>query len=113
MEYEVITIGENDFPIKFGFNALRKYSIMTNTSLADLQKIGSDMDLNAALTLCYCGIIDGSRVAKKECKLSLDDLADMFDGNWDCMEKVFAVLAKQMNDGFEKKKKPKVVKKQK
>jgi hypothetical protein len=112
MEYEVITIGEKDFPIKFGFNALRKYSLMTNTNLADLQNIGNDMDLNSAITLCYCGIKDGCRVAKKKFDLTLDDLADLFDGNWDCMENVFTVLAKQMSDGFEeKKKKPKKKKK--
>tara|TARA_R100000773_G_scaffold27464_1_gene23756 strand:+ start:398 stop:736 length:339 start_codon:yes stop_codon:yes gene_type:complete len=112
MEYKVITIGDKDFPIKFGFNALRKYSIMTNTKLADLQKIGEGMDLNSALTLCYCGIQDGCRVAKKKFDMTIDDLADLFDGNWDCMESVFSVLASQMTDGFdEKKKTPKKVKK--
>lgn len=112
MEYEVITIGDKDFPIKFGFNALRKYSLMTNTKLSDLQNIGEDIDLNSAITLCFCGIQDGCRVSGKQFKMTIDDLADLFDGNWDCLEAVFSVLASQMTDGFdEKKKKPKKAKK--
>lgn len=107
MEYEIITIGDKDFPIKFGFNALRNYSVMTNTSLADLQKIGSNMDLNSALTLCYCGIKDGCRVSKQKLNLTIEELADLFDGNYDCLESVFEVLGRQMSDGFEKKKKAK------
>ena len=64
--------------------------------------------------LCFCGIQDGYRAAKKDFKLTLDDLADQFDGNWDCMENVFNVLADQMSDGVtEKKKKAKLGKKEK
>ena len=87
---------------------------MTNTKLSELDKIGEDMDLNSALSLCFCGIQDGYRAAKKDFKLTLDDLADQFDGNWDCMENVFNVLADQMSDGVtEKKKKAKLGKKEK
>jgi hypothetical protein len=114
MEYQIIEIGKNEHPIKFGFNALRKYSLMTNTKLSELDKLGDDMDLNSALCLCFCGIADGYRAAKKDFKLTLDDLADQFDGNWDCMANVFNVLADQMSDGVtEKKKKAKVAKKEK
>ena len=63
------------------------------------------MDLNAALTLCYCGIQDGYRAAKKDFTLSIDDLADQFDGNWGSLEKIFTVLAKHMTDGLDKEKK--------
>ena len=59
MNYKMITIGKEDHPIKFGFNALRKYSKMTNTSLADLDKLGQEMTLDNALILMYCGIEDG------------------------------------------------------
>lgn len=105
MEYEIITIGKKDHPIKFGFNALRNYSVMTNTKLSDLEKLGNDMDLNSALTLCYCGIKDGYRSAKKDFNLSLDDLADQFDGNWESLENVFNVLAEHMSDGMDQQKK--------
>ena len=105
MEYKIIKIGENEHPIKFGFNALRKYSIMTNTKLSQLNEIGSDMDLNSALCLCFCGIEDGYRATKKSFNITIDDLADQFDGNWECMERVFETLSSQMTDGFEDEKK--------
>lgn len=110
--YTIIKIGEHSHPCKFGFNALRKYSLMTNTKLSELQNLGSDMSLDSALTLCFCGIQDGYRSAKMEFNLTIDDLSDQFDGNFEAMEQVFETLAEQMNDGFtEKKKKAKKVKK--
>ena len=30
---------------------------------------------------------------------NIDDIADALDGNMDCLEKVFEVLARQMSDG--------------
>jgi hypothetical protein len=108
MEYDIIKIGDNTHCIKFGFNALRKYSLMTNTKLSELEKLGADMDLNSALTLCFCGIQDGYRAAGKKFNLTIDDLADQFDGNWDCLESVFTTLAKHMTDGFDTEKKKKL-----
>ena len=37
--YTFVKINGKDFPIKFGFNALRKYSDATDTALADLDKL--------------------------------------------------------------------------
>ena len=99
MKYEIIEIGSKKFPIKFGFAALRNYSNLTGTSLADLDKIGVNMTLDGALTLMYCGIKDGHRVSKQDFTLDIDDIADALDGNMDCLEKVFEVLARQMSDG--------------
>lgn len=103
--YTIIEIGEHSHPCKFGFNALRKYSLMTNTKLSELQSLGYDMSLDNALTLCFCGIEDGYRAAKQEFNLTIDDLSDQFDGNFEAIEKVFETLADQMNDGFNEKKK--------
>ena len=41
-KYTFTKIGDKEYPIKFGFNSLRKYSAKTNTSLADL--IDDDFD---------------------------------------------------------------------
>ena len=46
MNYTFIEINKKKLPIKFGFNALRKYSSKTNTSLQDLDKLGVDMTLD-------------------------------------------------------------------
>ena len=111
MKYEIIKIGSKKLPIKFGFAALRNYSNLTGTTLADLDKIGNNMTLDHALTLMYCGIKDGHRASKQEFILEVDDIADLLDGNMDCLEKVFEVLGRQMNAGNEGKQKAKKAKK--
>tara|TARA_R100000234_G_scaffold65319_1_gene39802 strand:- start:152 stop:487 length:336 start_codon:yes stop_codon:yes gene_type:complete len=107
MNYKMITIGKEDHPIKFGFNALRKYSKMTNTSLADLDKMGQEMTLDNALILMYCGIEDGYRAAKQEMKLSVDDLADSIDSDFNAIARCMEILGEMMGQVNEKKPNPK------
>ena len=107
MNYTFIEINKQKLPIKFGFNALRKYSSKTNTSLQDLDKLGVDMTLDDALTLIYCGIEDGHRAAQQDCDLSVDDLADLIDGDFDSIGKAMEILAEQMGGNTEKKQKAK------
>jgi len=105
--YTFVEIGEKKHPIKFGFNALRKYSMKTGTTLAQLNQIGDNMGLNDALVLIHCGIEDGYRAAKQECKLSIDDLADSMDGDMEAIARCMEVLAEMMGGKTEKKQKPK------
>ena len=112
MKYEILEIGEHKMAVRFGFNALRKYSLMTGATMNDLNKLASgQLTFNDAFSLIYCGIEDGYRASKQPFKYSLDDITDMFDGNMDCMEKAFEILARAMGDGNEKKPKAKRVKK--
>ena len=112
MKYEILEIGDNKVPVRFGFNALRKYSLKTGATMNDLNKLASgELTFNDAFCLIYCGIEDGHRAAKQEFKLDLDEVTDMFDGNMDCMEKAFEILARAMGEGNEKKPKAKRVKK--
>jgi|TARA_B100001939_G_scaffold347480_1_gene369220 hypothetical protein len=107
MNYTFIEINKKKLPIKFGFNALRKYSSKTKTSLQDLDKLGTDMTLDDALNLIYCGIEDGYRAAKQECELSIDDLADLIDGDFDSIGRAMEILTEQMGGNNEKKPKAK------
>ena len=107
MNYTFIEINKKKLPIKFGFNALRKYSSKTNTKLQDLDKLGVDMTLDNALTLIYCGIEDGYRASKQECEITVDDLADLIDGDFDSIGKAMEILAEQMGGSNEKKPKAK------
>lgn len=107
MNYTFIEINNKKLPIKFGFNALRKYSSKTNTSLQDLDKLGVDMTLNDALILIYCGIEDGYRAAKQKCEIGIDDLADLIDGDFDSIGKAMEILTEQMGGNTEKKQKAK------
>lgn len=108
--YTFVKIGEKKYPIKFGFNALRKYSLKTGTTLAQLNQIGDNMGLNDALILIHCGIEDGYRAAKQECKLSVDDLADAMDGDMDGIARCMEVLTDMMGGKGGKKSKPKKAK---
>lgn len=96
MKYTFVEIADKKYPVKFGFNALRKYGIKTNTSLADLDKLGQDMRLNDALTLILCGIEDGFRAAKQKCELDIDSLSDLIDEDFSAIERCMAVLGEQM-----------------
>lgn len=107
MKYTFVEIADKKYPIKFGFNALRKYGIKTNTSLADLDKLGQDMKLNDALTLVLCGLEDGCRAAKQKCELDIETLSDLVDEDFDAIEKCMGVLAEQMGGNTSKGGKPK------
>jgi hypothetical protein len=107
MNYTFIEINKKKYPIKFGFNALRKYSSKTNTSLQDLDKLGDNMTLDGALTLIYCGIEDGHRAAKQEFILSVDDLADLIDNDYDSIGRAMEILSEHMGGSNEKKPKAK------
>tara|TARA_R110001583_G_scaffold7017_1_gene35092 strand:+ start:1182 stop:1526 length:345 start_codon:yes stop_codon:yes gene_type:complete len=112
MKYEILEIGEHKMPIRFGFNALRKYSLMTGSTMNDLNKLSSGaLTFNDAFSLIYCGLQDGYRAAKQPFTYNIDEVTDMFDGNMDCMEKAFEILGRAMGDGNEKKVKAKKVKK--
>ena len=108
--YTFVELGGKKYPIKFGFNALRKYSMQTGTTLADLNNIGENMSLNDALILIHCGIEDGHRAAKQKCVLSLDELADSMDGDMGGIARCMEVLTEMMGGSTEKKQKPKKAK---
>ncbi len=112
MKYEILEIGEHKMACRFGFNALRKYSLLTGSTMNDLNKFSSgELTFNDAFSLIYCGLQDGSRAAKQPFTYTIDDITDMFDGNMDCMEKAFEILGRAMGDGNEKKAKAKKAKK--
>lgn len=107
MNYTFIEIKDKKYPIKFGFSALAKYSKETNTSLQKLGNIGDDMTLSDALTLIYCGLEAGYRAAKQDCDITIDDLADLIDGDFDFIARAMSIFAEQMGENKEKKGKAK------
>ena len=72
MKYEILEIGEHKMAVRFGFNALRKYSLMTGATMNDLNKLASgQLTFNDAFSLIYCGIEDGYRASKQPFNYSL------------------------------------------
>ena len=106
--YEKISINGKKLPIKFGFSALRKFSRATGMKLSEMESLGVDMTLDAAIILIHCAIADGHRVAKKELVYSSDDLADDLDHDIDAISRAMEVFADSMNVEKKKNQKKKV-----
>ena len=105
--YEVVIINGKDYSVRFGINSLRMFCKDTGRSLSDLDSLGDGMSLDDACYLILNGIKDGSRVSGQECSLTIDDVADLLDEDFDAMNKVLNVFTEQFSSKFSDEKKPK------
>jgi len=99
----IIEIADRKHPIRFGFNALREFSRMTGTTLAQLERLGDDMTLDQAITLMYCGFKDGARKEKSPCRYDVADVADWIDDDEALIVKAFSIFEEQFAAKGEKK----------
>jgi hypothetical protein len=99
--YEIVVINGKDYSVRFGMNSLRMFTKATNKSLTDLDKLGDDMSLDDAIQLIYAGLKDGSRVSGQECSLSVDDVADLLDEDFEALNKVLEIFSNQVSAKFE------------
>lgn len=103
MRYQEVEIAGEQYPCRFGFNALSEFCKLTGLKLQELDKIGQDIDLEQALSLIFCGLKDGHRVKNKDnnkpdnFNLTKEDVADLIDEDWSVMEKVFKVFEEMMS----------------
>lgn len=95
--YEIILINGKDYPCRFGMAALMDYTKQTNTKINDLGKLGEEMTMEEAITLCWCGLKDGARKAKKPFNLDPVDVADMIDDDQEAIQKIMDVFSNQFN----------------
>ena len=100
---QFIEIADRKHPIRFGFNALREFSRMTGTTLAELERLGEDMTLDHAITLMFCGFKDGARKEKALFRYDVADIADWIDEDETILEKSFTIFEKQFTSDAEKK----------
>ena len=98
--FEVVILNGNDYPIRFGMNALRIYCKKTNTSLQDLDKLGQDISLDDACQLILAGLQDGARVAGKDFDLTIEYIADILDEDFEAMQKCFDIFGEQFSAKF-------------
>ena len=101
--YEIVILNGQDYPIRFGMNALRIYCKRTNRSLQDLDKLGQDMGLDDAIELILAGLQDGARVAGKDFDLTIEGIADILDEDFDALQKCFNVFSEQFSAKFQEK----------
>jgi len=76
-----VKIGGKLRSVKFGMNALRIYSDLTNSTLADLMNV-SAMSINNMITLVYVGLQEGSRKEKTEFNHKIEDVSDWLDDDF-------------------------------
>lgn len=95
--YEIVLINGKDYPCRFGMAALMEFTKQTNIKINDLGNLGNDMTMEEAITLCWCGLKDGARKAKKPFNLDPYDVADLIDEDQEAIEKMMEVFANQFN----------------
>ncbi len=97
MQAVPIFINGKDYPVKYGFAALRHFSDVTGITIGELGKLGEDITMTQAIALVWAGLKDGARVQKISFDLTLDDVADILDEDQAAMEKVIAVFSKSLS----------------
>ena len=114
--FEYVLVNKKKYPCKFGFNALRHFSRITGTSIAEMGNLGDNMSFDTAIHLIFCGLQDSSRAAKEVFDYTIDDLADDLDYDIDASERWMTLFTQQMGGKQQentKKEKKKVAKKSK
>ena len=97
MEATPIFINGKDYPVKYGFAALRAFTDATNTTLNELGSLGDSMTMTQALALVWAGLKDGARVTGNKFEMSIDDVADLIDKDQEALTKVLAVFQKSIS----------------
>jgi hypothetical protein len=108
MKATPVIIAGKDYPVKYGFAALRAFSDATGTTLGALGTLGESMTITQAIALVWAGLKDGARVTKIDFTLDIDDVADLLDEDEKAMEKVLAVFSDSLANSGKKKKAKKV-----
>tara|TARA_Y100001973_G_C5170416_1_gene318694 strand:+ start:583 stop:933 length:351 start_codon:yes stop_codon:yes gene_type:complete len=96
MNYELVEIAGQQYPLFFGFNGLRKYCALTGTSLNKLMNLGQDMTLDQALKLVLVGIEEGCRKSGQKFDLTIDELSDKLDTDMTGLTKALEIFGQQM-----------------
>ena len=103
MKATPVLINGKDYPVKYGYAALRHFSDATGTTLGDLGNMGETMTITQAIALVWAGLKDGARVTKTEFSLDMDDVADLLDEDDKALEKVLAVFGESLAKNDKKK----------
>lgn len=90
---EKVTINKIDYPMYFGFNALRLFSKNTGLGFSELSKLGTNMDIDQAVQLIWAGLKDGARKSKTEFTLDIEQLADQFDDDMEALSRCIEIFA--------------------
>lgn len=101
-----VKVNGKEYPVKYGFNALRLFSNQTGIALDQLAQLQDSMSIDYAIALIWAGLKDGARVEKIEFNMTLDDVADLLDEDATLIEQCVAYFVESFakpTDGTEKK----------
>lgn len=85
-----LKVNGKEYPVKYGFNALRLFSNQTGISLDQLSQLQDSMSIDYAIALIWAGLKDGARVEKIEFDMTMDDVADLLDEDQSIIEQCVA-----------------------
>lgn len=91
---EIVVIAGKNYPVKFGFNALRLFGNETGKTLAEIMSLNNNIGINDAIALMWAGLKDGHRVEKIPFNLTMDDVSDLLDADQSALTKVMDVFAR-------------------
>lgn len=97
MEATPVIINGRDYPVKYGFAALRAFTDETNITLNQLGQIGDNMTITQALALVWAGLKDGARVTGSKFEMSIDEVADLIDKDQEALTRVLSVFQKSIS----------------
>lgn len=94
MKYTDVEIGGELFPVSFGMNALQGFCRHEGIALHELEmKLGTRMTLGEAMSLIYFGLKDGHRKAGKDFDMTMAQVNDLFDDDFEALERVLAAFS--------------------
>ena len=79
MTTQLVKVGDNTYPVKYGFNALRLFCNASGIELQELEKLGESITFDYAINLVWAGLKDGARVEKQNFDLTVEDVGDLLD----------------------------------
>lgn len=97
-----IDIAGVKYPVYFGWNALRLFTLEYELTLSDLNNLGNSLSIDKGFSLALLGLKDGARIeAKQESKIntynwSIEDIGDLQDKDGKTLDKIMSVFAKCM-----------------
>lgn len=74
-----VKVGDKNYAVKYGFNALRLFTNAAGLELKDLEQLGETIKIDHAILLVWAGMKDGARAEKEEFTLEPEDVADLLD----------------------------------
>lgn len=90
-----ITINNQEYPLNFGWNALRRFCDQTKVNVLMIeQAMVTRMDL--AILAIYIGVSEGYRKKSETFKITIDQFTDLFDKDPNAIKSAIAEMEKQL-----------------